>query len=121
MADTINSNKEAREYWENEFGSPEFFSSYEELTDPEMKLEEFKSEYKKLQHEVNIREVGTINEFKINRNIELHFLIHEGEPYLVECAEKVELVENDLVEEYNADFVEGLSKEDDLFTRNYEE
>jgi hypothetical protein len=121
MADTINSNKDAREYWVNEFGSPEFFSSYEELTDPEMKLEEYKKEYEKLQHEVNIREVGTINEFKINRNIELHFLVHEGEPYLIECANQVELVEKDLVEEYNGDFVNELSAEDDLFTRNFEE
>jgi len=104
----INSNKEALDYWVNEFGSPEYFSSYNELMDVENQLENFKEEHSKLQHEIELRDEKYMNEYKIDRNIDLHFLIETGKNYLKDCEQYAELAERAVEPEYDRDFAENI-------------
>ncbi len=110
----INSTKDARRYWEEEFGLPEYFSSLGELTDVELKLVDLQTEQEKLNREIQSRDATYINEYKINRAIELHFLVEMGNKYIEECSTVTGRVENDLESDFSQDF-----SDDNLFTRNY--
>ena len=112
----INSKEDALEYWTTEFGSPEFFEAFEELNDVDKALEDFKAERKAIETEIFYRDAKSINSFKINRAIELYFLVSVGITYLNDCSKEATFTESDAEPEYEKNY-----KEDDLFTRNYEE
>jgi len=113
------SEAEALSYWNNEFGLPEYYASFDELVDVEVKLDELKTEKRKVEQEIKTRNVDSINHFTINRAIELHFLVEVGIKYLDKCAMIAGAVEDELESEYERDFTEY--NDDDLFTRNYED
>lgn len=113
------SEAEALSYWNNEFGLPEYYSSFDELVDVEMKLDELKSEKDRVEREINSRDINYINSHTINRAIELHFLVEMGIKYLDACAMIAGQVEDERESEYERDFTEY--NDDNLFTRNYEE
>ena len=110
------SEAEALSYWNNEFGLPEYYSSFDEIVDPEVRLGELMLEKEKIEREIKVRNVETINQFTINRAIELHFLIEVGTKYINACAAVVGTIEDEMKSEYERNF-----SDDDLFTRNYEE
>jgi len=82
----VNSKSDAMSFWVNEYGEPETYTSYEELLEAEMKLEDFRSERDNLTREIESRNVNSMNEYKVNRAIELHFLVTAGDEYLESCA-----------------------------------
>lgn len=110
------SEAEALSYWNNEFGLPEYYSSFDEIVDPEVRLGELMLEKEKIEREIKVRNVETINQFTINRAIELHFLIEVGTKYINACTAVVGTIEDEMKSEYERNF-----SDDDLFTRNYEE
>jgi hypothetical protein len=117
----INSDIDAITYWNDEFGLPEYFVSFNEVQEVDDKLEEFKNEKKELEHEIKVRDVQYINQFKINRVIELHFLIEIGDKYLKECALTAESKEENLVSDFEESYEQKLNKvwdDDGLFTRD---
>ena len=116
LSEIINSEADARLYWTTLFGEPEYFSSFDELRDIDDMLEKLKAEKSILETEISHRDVKYMNEFKINRAIELHFLIECGIKYLDECSEEAIVVEKDLEHAYA--HWQG-SVDDDLFTRDY--
>lgn len=105
------SEAEAVSYWNNEFGLPEYYSSYTEIFDAETKLGELMLEKQKLEREIANRNVESINQHIINRLIELHFLVEMGNKYIEECSMVAGRVEDDLESEFARD----------LFTKNYKE
>lgn len=110
------SEAEALSYWNNEFGLPEYYSSYTEIFDAEAKLGELMLEKQKLEREIANRNVESVNHFTINRLIELYFLVEMGNKYIEECSAVAGRVEEDLESEFSRDF-----SDDNLFTRDYEE
>jgi hypothetical protein len=108
----INSTKDARRYWEEEFGLPEYFSSFGELTDVEIKLADLQTEQEKLNREIQSRDATYINEYKINRAIELHFLTEVGFTYLEKC-----ILQIDTPDDLNENEID--SYEDTLFPRKH--
>jgi len=112
----INSEEDAWAFWEEEYGSPRFFSAFTELADVEIKLADLNIEQEKVNKEIQARDVERMNEFIINRAIELHFLIVVGAIYFEQCIRVAGKVEEELESEFTRDFTD-----DDLFTRNYEE
>ena len=112
----INSEQDAWEYWEEEYGSPKFFSAFTELTDVEIKLADLQLEQEKVNREIQARDVERMNEFIINRAIELHFLIVVGALYFEQCIRVAGKTEEALESEFSRDFTD-----DDLFTRKFED
>lgn len=109
------SEAEALSYWNNEYGLPEYYTSFDEITDVEVKLGELMLEKEKIEHEISIRNIDTINQFTFNRAIELHFLIEMGSKYLEQCVLVAGKVEDEMESEFSRDF-----SDDNLFTRDYE-
>ena len=114
MKPYINSKNDAWAYWTEKFACPEYFTSFNELTDIDTHLEELKKEKESIDYAVNHRDLKYMNEFTIDRSIELHFLIEVGTKYLDECTQTATTVEGELVAEYEKDF-----SDDDLFTRDF--
>lgn len=112
----INSERDALAYWEEEFGSPQYFFSFNELADVEMELANLQTEKDKLDREIQSRDVERMNEYSINRAIELHFLLEVGNKYFTKCIDHVSEEEESLENEFSRDL-----EDDNLFTRNYEE
>jgi len=107
---------ESLSYWNNEFGLPEYYSAFSEVADVEIRLGELMLEKEKLEREIATRNVESINQFTINRAIELHFLIEMGGKYLEQCVLVAGKIEEEMESEYSRDF-----SDDNLFTRDYEE
>ena len=107
---------ESLSYWNNEFGLPEYYSAFSEVADVEIRLGELMLEKEKLEREIATRNVESINQFTINRAIELHFLIEVGGKYLEQCILVAGKIEEEMESEYSRDF-----SDDNLFTRDYEE
>lgn len=101
------SEAEALSYWNNEFGLPEYYSSFDEIFDPEAKLGELMLEKQKLEREIANRNVESVNHFTINRLIELHFLVEMGNKYIEECSIVAGRVEEDLESEFTRDYEEN--------------
>ena len=122
----INSENDAWAYFNDEYGLPEYFSSFDELSDVEDELEALKKEKESVDYAIKHRDPKFMAEFTVNRAIELHFLITVGERYLEECKEETTAVEkdNEGAYEYGKDCVEEYYKdtydEDDLFPRDFE-
>ena len=114
MRPYINSKSDALSYWYNKFGEPQYFSSFNELTDIGTHLEELRKEKEEVDYAVKNRDPKYMNEFTIDRSIELHFLIEVGDTYLEACTESTTVVENEMESEYEKDF-----SDDDLFTRDF--
>ena len=112
----INSEHDAWAYWEEEYGSPQYFFAYTELADVEIKLADLQLEKESVNREIQTRDVFHMNEFKINRAIELYFLVEVGDKYFAKCIEHIGLEEERLESEFSRDFTD-----DDLFTRKFEE
>lgn len=79
--DNINSFREAKLFWVDEFGDPDYLHR-EDLTDIENVLNEFDVELKRLKKEIESHEV---NNYKLNRVITLHFVVDVGNQYLEEA------------------------------------
>ncbi|MFA6569970.1 MAG: hypothetical protein WCT77_01900 [Bacteroidota bacterium] len=119
----INSDLDALTYWNEEFGLPEYFVSFKEVYDVDDKLEEFKNEKKELEHEIQVRDVQYLNQFKLNRAIELHFLIEVGNKYIRECALTAESREKKLEADFEESYESKLNNswnDDELFTRDFD-
>jgi hypothetical protein len=115
----INSEPDAWAYWEEEYGSPKFFSAFTELTDVEIKLAELQLEQEKINKEIKNRDVSRMNEYTINRAIELHFLVTIGVLYFEQCIRATDKEEE--LREHEFDSVEDRWREDSLFPRDYED
>ncbi len=102
----INSMEDATSYWFNTHGEPCNFTSFNELMEIEIELSDLKSENEKLKHEIKNRNIESMNEYKINRAIELHFLTEVGEKYINSCIEYVTMEESKFEKEYDRDFSE---------------
>lgn len=112
----LTSEAEALSYWNTEFGLPEYYSSHTEIFDAETKLGELMLEKQKLEREIANRNVESVNNYTINRLIELHFLVEMGNKYIEKCTIVIDGVEDDLKSDLSRDF-----NDDNLFTKNYEE
>ena len=84
------------------------------MTDIGTHLEELRKEKEEVDYAVKNRDPKYMNEFTIDRSIELHFLIEVGDTYLEACTESTTVVENEMESEYEKDF-----SDDDLFTRDF--
>ena len=115
----INSKADARAYWEEEFGSPEYFSSFDELTDVEVKMADLQIEKDRIDREIKSRDTDHMNEYTINRAIELHFLIEVGSVYFEECI--IQAGREEDAREHEFDDYEDRWREDSLFPREYED
>lgn len=109
---------ESISYWPNEFGEPYTFSQYDELMGIEMQIENFEAELTSIEKEIHARPAESMNQFKINRAIELHFLLKAGRKYLTDCALIVNDREEQMVEEYESQ--SSTWSNDNLFTRDYD-
>lgn len=122
----INSEEDALAFWIEEYGEPNSFISFDELADVEIKLAYLKLEDESLKREIASRDVFHMNEYKINKSIELHFLLEAGSRYFDACAEYAGMQEERLEKEYDRDFREYNDykdnwRDDSLFPRNYED
>jgi len=116
----VNSLKEANDFWINMFGDPVSFSRYDDLLDVEEKIIDLKNENDTLNKEIQSRDVSKMNEYKINRAIELHFLINAGDKYFSECGKQVELHELVLEPEYENSYIPyDPYREDGLFDQEH--
>ena len=122
----INSESEAFDFWINTYGEPVAYSSFDEIQDPEDKLEELRKEKKEIEKEIEFRNVSKMNEYTIDRAIELHFLVLAGEKYIDECQIQAGMKEEAMEDEYvkfthEFDSYNDPYREDGLFPRDYEE
>ena len=126
MKDTsVNSEQEARDFWYDGFGEPIAYTSYEQLIVVEKTLVAFKDERQELVSEIQHRDVSKMAPYKINRAIELYFLIKTGDEYFNECGNKLEQYQEELEPEYEKAYNEFDSavdpwREDGLFPSNYD-
>ena len=102
--DKINSYKDAKRFLMNNFGEPDYFSRPEDITDVEEYLNEFRNEYDELQRYIKNTDSERLNQYKLNRNISLHFLLTAGDDYLQKLHDVV----------YNKDYEEQLNAVDEL-------
>lgn len=109
------SEAESLSYWNNEFGSPEYYSSFDELADAEVRLNELVLEKEKVEREIKTRNIDNINQYVINRAIELHFLVNAGKKYLAACISVVEIVEDERESEFEREYEDGV-----LFIQRHE-
>ena len=116
----INSEKEALDFWINGFGESVAYTSFDQLKDVDDKLNGLRDEYKELNFEIQSRDVSKMAEFKINRAIELHFLIEAGDKYFNECGNKLEKYQEEFEPAYEFDSEYDPYKEDGLFPSKYE-
>ena len=119
MAQYINSKEDALHYWNDEYGLPESFSSFDELNDVEDEIKALKKEKESVDYAIKHRDLKYMNEFTINRAIELHFLIEVGDKYLEDCHSEATIADKDLDRDYKDEF--DYSNKDDLFENGYEE
>lgn len=112
----INSDHDAWMYWEEEYGLPNSFSRYTELSDVEIRLSYLQIEQESLNKEIQSRDVNYMNGATINRAIELHFMVEVGSKYFTKCIEAAGQAEEEMESEFSRDFTD-----DNLFTQDYEE
>lgn len=83
----INSYKTAYDYWEEKYGiaydSDDFMAIQKEL-------DEFRQEQILLTKKIQSNSEMKINNYNINRSIELYFLIKSADNYMVNCIEFAE-------------------------------
>ena len=120
--ESINSYEEAISYWHSEYGHPDKVFTLDEIEFIEMKLGDLKKEKETIDHEISQRDIKQISQFKINRPIEIFFLLKAGATYLMDCELNVRAAEDDLVSDYSHNFDErDRWTEDGLFPRDYNE
>ena len=78
----INSYFDAEKFLMNMFGEPDYFSRPEDVTEVEEYLDMYRNEYDELQRYIKNVSFENLNQYKINRNIALHFLLNAGDEYL---------------------------------------
>lgn len=112
---------EAESYWDNEYGDSNSYTDYDQVTAIETQIKLFEDELTKIEREIQSRPLKNMSQFKINRAIELHFVLKSGRKYIVDCLLKIEEKEESLVEEYSSDCRDYPDWQNEYFTRNYED
>ena len=111
---------EAESYWDNEYGDSNSYTDYDQVTSIETQIKLFEDELTSIEKEIQSRSLENMNQFKINRAIELHFLLKSGRKYLFDCILKIEEKEESLVDEYSSDYRDYPGWQDNFFTRDYD-
>ena len=73
--------EDATKFWNDNFGTPDYFSKAEDFTEISELLIELSDELDSLEREV--KRIGdNMNAYRMNRTIALHFTVEAGQEYL---------------------------------------
>jgi hypothetical protein len=122
--DSINSNLDAKKFWNIKYGEPDYFSTESDIWDIISVIDDMKSELKSLETEISYRDTENQNHYKLNRTIALHFAIEAGEVYLTKIRDIVESklqpveVEKEFADEYGHPYEREFDDIDDPWREN---
>lgn len=86
--DSVNSFEDAVNFWNTEYGKPDFYSKPEDITEVTDMLLQYEDELHSLETEI-IRRDGDLPHYKINRAIVLHFVVEAAEQYITKLHDMI--------------------------------